>query len=314
MLSRRLMRAIVMQALYAFFQAENDRADVAERAMLERIEKIKMLFMHQISFLIEIIRFARERTEEGKKKFIPKEEDLKPNTRLMDAKLIRQIESNIQYREGMDTFKINWAEEKDLIRKIYQNIKTGKDYEKYLKTDNTYEADREYITKFFKKYIFRNSTLKSLYEERNIFWADDYDYVNNEIIKMLSGFEENFGATHSLYKDKENFKEDIDFVKHLLRKTMVHSSEYENIISEIIKNWESERIATIDMLLMKMAVCELLNFEEIPVKVTLNEYIEIAKIYSTPKSSNFINGVLDKILEDFKKDNKIVKSGRGTIN
>ena len=116
-----------------------------------------------------------------------------------------------------------------------------------------------------------------------------------------------------LIKEKENFNEDIEFILNLFRKTIIHNGEYEKMITDIIKNWEKERVASIDMILMKMAICEMLNFCEIPLKVSLNEYIEIAKLYSTPKSSNFINGVLDKVLDEFKKENKILKTGRGML-
>lgn len=300
-----------MQALYAFFQSENDRVDIAERAIIERIDKIKGLFIYQISFLLEIIKFARENTEDAKHKYVPKEEDLNPNTRFMDSLIVKQLEENQQYKDGLNAFKINWADEKELIRSIYQKIKKSKDYELYLQSEKGYDADRDFIVKIFKKYLVNNSVLRAYYEEKSIFWADDYNFVNIEIQKTLKCFREN--EENYLYKDKDNFSEDIDFILHLFRKTIIYSAEYEKIISEIIKNWEAERIAAIDMLLMKMAICELLNFPEIPVKVSLNEYIEIAKIYSTPKSSNFINGILDKLLDDFKRNDKINKTGRGII-
>ena len=313
MLSRRLLRAIVMQALYAFYQSENDRVDLAERAILERIDKIKSLYIHQISFIIEIIKFARESHEDGKHKHIPSKEDLTPNTRLVDSFIIKQLESNKQFIEGLNTYKVNWTDEKELIRNTYKSIRTSSDYEKYAALEINYENDKDFVIKIFKKYITKNSTLKSIYEERSLYWADDYNFVNIELMKVLKGYTESNTLTFNIYKDKDNFIEDLDFVKELFEKTILHYSEYEEIISGIIKNWEAERIATIDMLLMKMAVCEILIFSEIPVKVSLNEYIEIAKIYSTPRSSIFINGVLDKILTNFKRENKIVKTGRGII-
>jgi transcription antitermination protein NusB len=313
MLSRRLMRAIVMQSLYAFFQSDNDRVEAAEKALLERIDKIKMLFTYQLFVLIEFIKFSREKTEDAKHKHIPSKEELNPNTRLIDSTLIRQIEKNKQYTESINKYKFSLTEEKELFINIYQTIRKSKEYNKYLNNSNNYENDKEYIIKIFKKHISKNSTLKSLCEERNLYWADDYDFVSSELIKVIKSYSEDFDENYQIIKEKENFKEDIDFILTLFRKTIIHNEEYEKMISVIIKNWEKERVAQIDMLLMKMAICEMLNFSEIPLKVSLNEYIEIAKLYSTPKSSTFINGILDKLLDSFKKENKILKTGRGML-
>ena len=313
MLSRRLLRAIVMQALYAFYQSDKERVDVAEKAILDRLEKTKMLFSYQLFILIEFIKFSREKTEDAKHKYIPSKEELNPNTRLLDAALIKQIENNKQYLEGINIYNFSITEEKELFINIYQQIIKSKDYIKYLDKGNNYENDQEFIIKIFKKHIAKNNTLKSLCEERNIYWADDYDFISSEIAKVLKGYSIDIDENFQIMKVKENFSEDIDFILNLFRKTIIHSTEYEKLISGIIKNWESERIASIDMILMKMAICEMLNFPEIPLKVSLNEYIEIAKLYSTPKSSTFINGVLDKILDTLKKENMIVKTGRGIL-
>ncbi len=313
MLSRRLLRAITMQALYAFFQSENDNIEISEKAIKERINKVYTLFIYQLSFLIEIVKFARERLEDGKTKHITTPEDLAPNIRFVNNQIIKQLESNKQYLDSRESFKINWIDETELIRSLYNNIKASKEYIKYKDSETDYEADKGFIIKIFRKFIIKNSNLQSLYEEKSIYWADDYDLVNKEIIKMLTVLTEQSDSSDYLYKQKDTFREDIDFVIDLFRKTIIHNEEYENLISDSIKNWEIERVAVVDVLLMKMAICELFNFPEMPVKVSLNEYIEIAKIYSTPQSSTFINGVLDKLLEDFKKENKIVKTGRGII-
>lgn len=313
MLSRRLLRAIVMQALYAFYQSENDNIDEAEKAITDRINKIYTLFIYQISFLLEIVKFARKRIEEGKSKYIATAEDLVPNTRFIDNPLINQLYNNKQYQEGLNSFKISWVDEKELIRKIYNSIKNSNDYIKYIDSEAEYETDKKFIIKIFRKFIVKNYNLQSLYEEKSIYWADDYDLVNNEIIKTLTNLTEKTDGLTELYKLKDTYREDMEFIFELFRKTIIHSKAYEKLISEIIKNWEIERVATIDVLLMKMALCEILNFPEMPVKVSLNEYIEIAKIYSTPKSNTFINGVLDKLVEGFKKENKIIKTGRGII-
>ena len=176
-----------------------------KKLLLERIDKTNILFVYQLYVLIEFIRFARERTEDAKHKYIPSNEELNPNTRLIDATLIKQIENNKQYIAGKNKYKFNLSEEQELFRNMYQKIRKSKEYNIFLSIENNYQNDKEFIIKIFKKYISKNTTLKSLCEERNLFWADDYDFINNEIIKVLKNYSETFDENFPTNKRKRKF-------------------------------------------------------------------------------------------------------------
>ncbi len=319
MLSRRHLRIKVMQALYAFFQSHNDRLDIAEKQLLQSIDKIYDLYIYQLSLLIEIIEFGRIRIENAKLKFYPDDEDLNPNTKFIDNKFILQLEVNKFLLKQIEEKNISWFEEQEIVRKIYQKIKESDEYNAYLKsTDNSYKADKDIIIKLFKKYISKTEILQYFYEEKSIYWADDYDIATMMVIKTIKFFHKDMDENvplPSLYKnsEKSHLNNDREFTIKLFRKTILRSEEYEKLISEKAKNWEIKRIAIMDIILIKMALTEILEFTSIPLKVSMNEYIEISKLYSTHKSKIFINGVLDKLIVDLKAKNQIKKLGRGLI-
>jgi transcription antitermination protein NusB len=318
MLSRRLLRVKVLQALYAHFVSENDRIDTGERQLLVSIEKLFDLFIYQFSLLIEIVDFARLRMEEAKTKHLPTPEELNPNTRFTDNRFIAQLTKNRDFRQQVDLLKINWSEEDDLIRKLNNQIRESEDYAKFLDQEDSYEADKDLLIKIFPNIICQSEVLKSLYEEKCIYWADDFDTITVMVQKTIKeipeGWDEFQLLPRMIESDKENGKnEDREFVKALYRKTIINSTLYDEIITRKAENWDFERIALMDIILLKMAIAELLEFQSIPVKVTLNEYIEISKNYSTPKSKVFINGILDNLISEFKAEKKIKKTGRGLM-
>ena len=318
MLSRRLLRIKVLQALYAHFVSENDRIDNGERQLLVSIEKLFDLFIYQFSLLVEVVDFARLRMEEAKTKFLPTPEELNPNTRFTDNRFIAQLINNRDYRHQVDLLKINWSEEDDLIRKLNNQIRESEDYAKFLEQADSYEADKDILIKIFHNIICQSDVLKSLYEEKSIYWADDFDTVTVLVQKTIKEIPEGWDEFELLPRviesEKENNKnEDREFVKALFRKTILNSTAYDEIITRKAENWDFERIALMDIILLKMAIAELLEFPSIPVKVTLNEYIELSKNYSTPKSKVFINGILDNLISEFKTANRILKKGRGLM-
>ncbi len=318
MLSRRLLRIKVLQALYAHFVSENDRIDNGERQLLVSIEKLFDLFIYQFSLLVEVVDFARLRMEEAKTKFLPTPEELNPNTRFTDNRFIAQLINNRDYRRQVDLLKINWSEEDDLIRKLNNQIRDSEDYAKFLEQADNYEADKDILIKIFHNIICQSEVLKSLYEEKSIYWADDFDTVTVLVQKTIKEIPEGWDEFELLPRVIEGEKEidkneDREFVKALFRKTILNSTEYDEIITRKAENWDFERIALMDIILLKMAIAELLEFPSIPVKVTLNEYIELSKNYSTPKSKVFINGILDNLISEFKAENRIQKKGRGLM-
>jgi transcription antitermination protein NusB len=319
MLSRRLLRIKVLQALYAHFISQNDRVDNGERQLFVSIDKLFDLFFYQLSLLVEITDFERQRMEEAKSKFLPTNEELNPNTRFTDNRLIAQIAKNRDYIRHVELLKISWADDDELIRKLNNQIRESKEFELYLTQEkDSYDADKSFILKIFQKFICQSELLHSIYEEKSIYWSDDFDTVSILIQKAIKDYRQDwdeFKPMPTLFDNKgtDDSKEDREFVKLLYRKTIIHSAEFEEIIERKADNWDYERIALMDIILLKMAITELTDFPSIPIKVTLNEYIELSKSYSTPKSKVFINGILDNLISEFKESNKIKKTGRGLM-
>jgi transcription antitermination protein NusB len=321
MLSRRVLRIKVMQALYAFIQSGNDRIDKAEDALLKNTEKIYDLFIYQLSALVEIAETARRIIDARKQKYIPTEEDISPQLRFVNNRVIALIEDNDVYRKRFDQLRINWSEQQDFFRKILQRINVTKEYKQYMQSaKDNFDADKQFIVSVFRDHFAECEELQQSYEEMNIFWVDDYDIVSYMIVKTLNAITEKTTIHTPLPElflkpgdDVSEEQEDKAFMLELFRQTIIHGDAYDALISAKAENWELERIAFLDSLLIKMALAELTNFPSIPVKVTLNEYIEISKIYSSAKSHVFINGILDKLITDLKAQKKIVKTGRGLM-
>jgi N utilization substance protein B len=313
MLSRRHLRVKVLQALYAYFQSEKNDLLAGEKELNLSIEKVYDLYISQLLILPELTHAASIQIEERKNKKLPTKEDLNPNYKFVNNLLIKKIAEDKTLAGKANQRKINWTGEKELIRKLFSNIQKSDVYEEYMKTkENSFAEDVEFTVQIFKKFIAEDELLLHYYEERSIYWLDDFELVNSMLLKSLKQTKEDEPLVIlNLFNDEED---DRKFMIDLFRKTVVNSKEYEEMISEKTKNWEVERIAAMDILIMKMALAEVLNFSNIPVKVSLNEYIDVSKRYSTPKSNVFVNGVLDKIFNELKAENKIKKTGRGLMN
>lgn len=303
-----------MQALYGFFQSDTRDLGKAERELFNGIDKIYDLYVYQLALLIEIRHVANVLIEEAKEKRLPTKEDLNPNLRFVENPFLVQLAENIHVQREVNNRRIHWNNEFELVKKIFNVIRNSEEYGVYMNVpEPDYKAHRNFIASIFREHIADFELLNHLYEEKNLHWGDDIYLVNPMVIKTIEGFKED--ATPDtplmdLYKDKED---DVQFVKDLFRETVMKDEENEKLIGDKTKNWEVERIAMMDVLLMKMAITELQHFPSIPVKVTLNEFIEISKMYSTPKSKIFINGILDKLVADFKSSNRLHKSGRGLM-
>lgn len=301
-----------MQALYAYNQAEADNIPLHEKELLKSIYKTEELFVYFLSALMEIRNCAEKTLEEAKSKRLPTKEDLNPNLKFVNNRVLQQLENNEGLKKSLHTFKVNWTEYEELMKKLYSKIKTSESYTEYMTSgEGSYEEDRELVIRIYKSYIADEELILHRFEELNIHWSDDWYFINGYVLNYLKEIQASDSAEKplpSLFKDEDD---DLDFVKNLFRKTIVNNDEYHAVILKQAKNWEEDRIAFMDFLLMKMAVCELEEFPTVPVKVTLNEYIELSKSYSTPKSKLFINGILDKLIPSLKSEGKIKKTGRG---
>ena len=301
-----------MQSIYAMQQSHNDDIIREEKFLKHSILKMFDLYVLNFQLIIEVQKLAAKKIALSKKKILATKEDLKPNTKFLENKLINTISESISLESYLELNKlINWELDNEYVKIVFEELQKSDLYKKYLDTlEDSFKIDKAFVMDFFKEIIAPNEKLAEYYEDKMISWVDDIPFVNTWVVKSLSKHKNDQTFTlGSLYKDKD----DEDFVSELFKKTILKHKEYEIDITDKTPNWETDRIADIDMILIKMAITEFLNFPSIPTRVTINEYIEIAKDYSTSKSSYFINGVLDKISKEFTKDKRIVKIGRGLL-
>ena len=314
MLNRRHLRIKVMQALYAYQQSKTKDTAIGEKELFHSLEKVYDLYIFMLLTFEEVRKFAASRIEDRKKKRLPTKEDLNPNTRFIDNRVFEIISTNTELTRLSETRKINWGGEQELFKKLFRVIEQSDEYNEYMvKEEDSFKSDREFALKIFKVYVANFESLQQLLEDKSIYWVDDLDLVCSMVLRTIKSMHENVGENAKLmamYKDPE---EEIKFVKDLFWNSIKNHDTNMKLVEEKAKNWELDRIAAMDILLMNMALTEVKIFSTIPVKVSLNEYIEISKFYSTPKSNIFINGILDKLFEEMKKSGVIKKMGRGLI-
>jgi N utilization substance protein B len=312
MINRRHIRVKVMQSVYAMLQSHNDDIIREEKFLKHSVLKMFDLYVLNMQLMVEVQKLAAKKIALSKKKILATASDLKPNTKFIDNKVINTIAESASVEGYVELNNLNnWEENTEYVKIIFEELQKSDLYKKYLLTEeDSFKVDKAFVVDFFKEIIAPNDKLAEYYEDKMISWVDDIPFVNTWVVKTLSKQKANgLFVLGSLYKDKD----DEDFVSNLFRKTVLKQAEYEKDIADKTPNWETDRIAEIDMILIKMSITEFINFPSIPTRVTINEYIEISKDYSTSKSSYFINGVLDKISKEFIADKKIVKIGRGLI-
>lgn len=312
MINRRHIRLKVMQSLYAVQQSKNDDLVKEEKFLKFSILKMFDLYVLNLHLLIKVQEQASKKIELSKKKILATKEDLNPNKKFINNRILLTIKESISLESYIQLNKIeNWDLDDEYVKIIYDELLKSNLYKKYLNTaEDSFKVDKAFIIDFFKEIVAPNEKLAEYYEDKMISWVDDIPFVNTWVVKTLSKQKANTPFTlEALYKDKD----DESFVLELLRKTLLNQHKFESDIVDKTPNWEKERIADIDMILIKMAISEFLYFPSIPVRVTINEYIEISKDYSTSKSGYFINGVLDKLSKEYLAENKIKKIGRGLL-
>lgn len=315
MLSRHKARAKVLQSLYAYRMSNSHELHIADKQLVHSIEKVFDMFYSQLLLLIKIREFAEIQMEEAKLKRVPTEQDLRPNTRFVENKLIVQLDKNSSLNKVFNDRNILWDSDTNIHKNIFRKFKLSSIYSAYMQApESSFENDKAVVMKLLKKFVFTHRPLFDYYEDHSIFWVSDYDYTTFVLIKILQALEPETVATYKFPNTRDkDISEVIDFGRTLFKKTVLKAEAYEEVIARHAKNWEMERIALMDNVIMQLALCELLEFPSIPVKVTLNEYIELSKNYSTPKSHTFINGILDNIVDELNKEKKIVKKGRGLM-
>ncbi len=313
MISRRLLRIKALMALYAFNRREDDDIELAEKELFFSIGKTYDLYHYLLLLVIEVADIAAEKIEQARQKKIPTPEDLDPNTRFIDNRVIDQLRRNKAFNGYVSSRKLSWANYQHIPRLMYNKMIAWDKYEEYMKADvQGYAGDKKFVISLVTRLFAESEDLESNFEEQSIYWNDDTEYVAVMIEKTLKKFKAEDGENARMMPLFKN-REDEDFVKILFRKAVLHTRNNSELIDRNTTNWEIERIALMDILVMQLAITEIMEFPEIPVKVTLNEYIEIAKYYCTSKSSTFVNGILDNIVKEIRERGLFTKTGKGLI-
>ena len=314
MLNRRHIRVKVMQIIYACRGNETDNLKNEEQFLLQSIDNMYDLYLLIISLLVEVQKQAKAYLIKSQQKHLATSEEKNPNRKFINNKVLIHLKNNSLLKQELEKRKINyWELDNEYVEIIFKELLESVLYKNYMSnTTTTFQDDKTFVIEFFKTIIAPNEKLYDYFEDKNITWLDDFPVVNTTIVKLLRKMQLNAAECHflpQLFKDKE----DKEFALTLLKKTLLNANIFSDEIAIKTTNWDKDRIAKIDFALLQMAICEFQKFSSIPIKVTINEYLEIAKEYSTPKSSIFINGILDKIVKEYEAKGTLNKVGRGLL-
>lgn len=303
-----------MQSVYAMHQNSSDNLEKEEKFLFHSIENIQDLYLTMLSILIEIKIAEEDFIEKSSKKHLATKEERNPNMKFVNNAVFQLLTDNNSLSIALEDRNINnWKLNDDYILLLLAEVKKSTIYADYMaNTKNDFEEDKQFAVDIFTEIIAPNEKLYDYLEDHKLTWVDDIPLVNTEIVKQLKQIKqsgENIFFVSRLYKDSD----DKEFIRNLFRKTILNEAELTKEFIDKTPNWDADRIAEIDTIILKMAICEFLKFPSIPVKVTINEYLEIAKEYSTPKSSIFINGILDNLIKEYQSENKLSKTGRGLM-
>lgn len=317
MLSRHIIRSKTLQAVYSYVVGGNTDIEKGRRALVDSVEDMRDLIFIQISALLELRDIAERKIEENRHKHVPTDEDINPNLNFIENPLLLHLRDNAHVQNAINGLRMNWSDMNDIFRKIYKDVQEWGEYQNHMNsTKQDFASQRQFVVKLFKKFIAFDSNLRALYEEKNIHWGDDSVLTGLMVHAWLKCYDpENPETTEfpPLLKPSEGLGDDDDktFMIKLFDKTVQNYGKYDDLIEKHLKNWDIERIIVLDMLVIKLALTEITQFENIPIKASMNEYIDLSKEFGTPKSSSFVNGILDKIIQELKADGQIVKNGRG---
>lgn len=308
MINRALIRLKILQIVYAYYLNGGKNLDTAEKELFFSLNKAYDLYNYLLLLMVAVTKFAEKRVLAGKNKIKPTPEEANPNMKFIENRFIVQLQSNEQLNQFVENQKKEWDLDDPFIVNLYDQIVDSEYYKEYMADPyRSYEADRELWRKIYKNLIFNNAQLDQLLEDQSLYWNDDKEIVDTFVLKTIKRFDIKNGSKQPLlpeYKDEE----DQEFARRLFRRTILNADYYRHLLTENSRNWKLDRVAFMDLVIMQMALAEILSFPNIPTTVSLNEYVELSKLYSTPKSAGFINGLLDSIVNQLKKENKITKN------
>ena len=306
MINRELIRIKIVQLTYAYYQNGNKNIDTAEKELLFSLSKAYDLYNFLLALMVAVAKEAKRRLEINEAK--ARREGLpKPSTRFAYNRFTLQLEENHQLNDFISNQKHTWADEPEFVGKLFEQIEQSQVYKDYMDapTDD-YEADRELWRKLYKMLIQENDDLDALLEEQSLYWNDDKEIVDTFVIKTIKRFDEQEGAKQELLPEWDS-EEEKDFARKLFRSAILNADEYQHYMSEASRNWDFSRLAYMDIILMQIAIAEMMTLPNVPINVTINEYVEIAKFYSTAKSGSYINGMLDAIARNLVKTGRLMK-------
>ena len=313
MLNRRHIRIKILHILYGFYQDSDADVVATQKALTHSVGKMQELYVLLLMMIGAMQGFAIDRIEAGRKKQLPTPEDLHPNTKFVTNKPLRALANSKNLQKAASDLGVGWGDDQEMLRKMFRSLLEHEEYIEFMASEERgFKHDREYLIRIFRKHMITSEVFQERLEEQSIFWNDDLDLAASMAIKTIKTIRETDDDITLLPLWRED-DDDKQFLETLFVESLAQAEVNEILVTEAAKNWELERIALMDRILMKMALAEAKSFSSIPLKVTLNEYIELSKYYSTPKSNGFINGVLDQLFTQLKKDGTIVKIGRGLI-
>ena len=306
MINREIIRIKVVQLTYAYYQNGNKNIETAEKELLFSLSKAYDLYNYLLALIVGITRESRRHLEVAQSR-AKREGTEMPSQKFAYNRFALQLEENKMLNEFMETKKLNWDDEPEFLKKIYTQITESQIYEEYMNaTEDDYATDRELWRKLYRTLIQDNADLESLLEEQSLYWNDDKEIVDTFVLKTIKRFEEKNQSKQELLPEYDN-EEDKDYARKLFRATIMNADEYQHFMSEASRNWDFSRLAYMDIVIMQIAIAEMMTFPSIPVGVTINEYVDIAKLYSTPRSGGYINGMLDAIARHLIQTGRLLK-------
>ena len=308
MINRSLIRLKIVQLMYAYYQNNDKSIDTAEKELLFSLSKAYDLYNYMLLLMVSVSHHAYKQVEEKEKMNKIGHIDEMVSHRFADNQFTAQLEANKQLQEFVETKKKSWNNDIDYIKKLYADILQSEYYQEYMQMEEvTYADDREVWRKIYKNIIMKDERIDDILEEQSLYWNDDRDIVDTFVLKTIKKFSPENGANQELVPEYRDM-EDQEYAIRLFRRTIMNDEYYRSLIGRCVKNWEFNRLAYMDVIIMQIAIAELLSFPQIPISVTINEYVEIAKWYSTPKSSGYVNGIIDSVAKMLKKENKLTKA------
>lgn len=310
MINRELIRLKVVQLIYAYYQNEGKTIDVAEKELEFSMDKAYELYEYLLTVLVEMRKLAERRDETARsrnKRLGTVMQGISADGQFAANRFLVQLDNNKQLLDYRENRKQDWLEEENFVKKLYARFIESEIYQLYLaKEDFSYAADREVIRKLYKTLVEDNEDFDSLLEEHSLYWNDDKEIVDSFVLKTIKRFDEAAGDAQPLLP-KFASEDDHQFAVTLFRATVEQSEEIRTLLRDNCKNWQFDRLALMDVIIMQIALAEILTFPNIPLNVSFNEYLDIAKVYSTPRSASYINGLLDHIVKKLKSENRLLK-------